>query len=251
MIWCKTNRGRSREEMEYELMDTGVFDEDRYFDVFVEYAKSGPEDILIQITVANRGPQAADLHVLPTAWFRNTWSWNMGSPRPVMNKEKDLKGSSVAVAEHADLGTRYLYCQGMNQKGVPLLFTENETNTERIFGTPNASPFVKDGINQFVVHGDAGAVNPAHTGSKVAAHYKLTVPSGESQTIWLRLTDQSPKDLKTTSAFTDFQQVFAERLKEADQFYDSITPDNLNEDFAAGAAPGVEWHAVDQAVLLL
>jgi hypothetical protein len=226
----QTNRGRNREEMEYELIDTGVFDEDRYFDVFVEYAKGGPDDILIQITVANRGPQAAELHVLPTLWFRNTWSWKVGSPHPALHKEKDLKGSSVVAAEQDDLGKRYLYCQGTNQKGVPLLFTENETNTERIFGTPNASPYVKDGINQFIVHGEQGAVNPGQTGSKVAAHYPLTIPSGESQSIWLRLTDIPPKDFKTTGAFADFEGVFAERLKEADKFYDSITPDNLDED---------------------
>ena len=150
----KTNRGRSRLEFEYELLDTGVFDEDRYFDVFVEYAKEAAEDILIQITVHNRGPEAAELHVLPTLWFRNEWSWQdiadkpslQAIPSPIVGDAKGIGGNAVK-ATHPILGERYLYCDG----NPPLLFTENETNTQRIFGVPNRCPYVKDSIDSYVV----------------------------------------------------------------------------------------------------
>src|SRR5579863_253793 len=140
-----TNRRRTRLESEYELLDTGVFDDDRYFDVFVEYAKETPEDILIQISVSNRGPDPATLHVLPTLWFRNTWTWWPGTPKPSLKQFSGQKGYQIIAASHADLGERYLYSEG----DIPLLFTENETNNERIFGTANASPYVKDGINNY------------------------------------------------------------------------------------------------------
>jgi hypothetical protein len=151
-----TNHSRSRSEYEYELLDTGIFDEDRYFDVFVEYAKDSPEDFLIQITVHNRGPDSAELHVLPTLWFRNTWSGQVPADKPTLQR---VNGAVRAVEPR--LGERYLYCEG----DVPLLFTENETNTERIFGTPNRTPFVKDGINDYIVHGRTGAVNPEQKGT--------------------------------------------------------------------------------------
>ena len=158
----ETSRSRGRNEFEYELLDTGVFDQDRYFDVFVEYAKDSPEDILIQITVHNRGPEAAELHVLPTLWFRNQWSWQDGADRTA----RACSGLGNAVkAVDPKLGERYLYCDG----DAPLLFTENETNTQRIFGVPNRSPYVKDGINNYVVHGQKDAVNPEERGTKVAA----------------------------------------------------------------------------------
>src|SRR5208283_3981276 len=160
----ENNRRRNRNDMEYELLDTGVFNEDRYFDVFVEYAKQSPEDILIQISVANRGPEPATLHVLPTLWFRKTWTWWPGTPKPSLKQVSGQKGAQAVAASHAGLGERYLYCEG----DVPLLFTENETNNERIFGTPNASPYVKDGINNCVVNGDHNAVNPAKAGTKSA-----------------------------------------------------------------------------------
>jgi hypothetical protein len=160
----ETNARRSRQELEYELLDTGVFDADRYFDVFVEYAKADPEELLIQISVANRGPEAAELHLLPTLWFRNTWSWAGGGAKPAI-QALDQPGVNVMQAQHADPlfqespPTLYLYCDG----DAALLFTENETNHERIFGAPNASPYVKDGINNYVVHGRTDAVNPAQT----------------------------------------------------------------------------------------
>ena len=181
----QTNRGRNRLDMEYELLDTGIFAEDRYFDVFVEYAKQGPEDVLIQITVANRGPEAAEIHVLPTLWFRNTWTWWPGTPKPSLKQVHGLKGAQAIATFQTDLGERYLYCEG----DVPLLFTENETNNERIFGTPNISPYVKDGINNYVVEGNANGVNAAQTGTKSAAHYKLNVGAGKTATVRLRLTD--------------------------------------------------------------
>src|SRR5499425_2015464 len=168
----ETNRRRNRGDMEYELLDTGIFNSERYFDVFVEYAKQAPEDILIQITVCNRGPEAATLHVLPTLWFRNTWTWWPGTPKPALKQAATGRpGSRAVAASHPLVGERYLYCEG----DVPLLFTENEPNNARLFGTPNASPYVKDGINNSVVHGQQDAVNPEHTGTKAAAHYQVTV----------------------------------------------------------------------------
>src|SRR5437762_636104 len=188
----QTSRSLSRTEFEYELLDTGVFDQDRYFDVFVEYAKETAQDILIQITVHNRGPEAAELHVLPTLWFRNQWSWQGSANRPSLQRvgapsplEAAGTVSSSAVVKTVDpqLGERYFYCEG----DVPLLFTENETNTQRIFGVPNRSPYVKDSINDYIVHGQAGAVNPEQQGTKAAAHYRLTVNPGASQVVRLRL----------------------------------------------------------------
>ena len=173
----QTNRSRSRNEMEYELLDTGVFNEDRYFDVSVEYAKAGPEDLLIQITAANRGPEDAHLHLLPTLWYRNTWSWTEGSPRPGLKPAVGPAGMKVIAASHPELGERFLACEGE----PALLFTENETNNERLFGSPNRTPYVKDGINNYLVHGATQVVNPENTGTKVAAHYKLVVPAGGSR----------------------------------------------------------------------
>ena len=166
----ETNRRRGRRDFEYELIDTRVFDQDRYFDVFVEYAKETPEDLLVQISVHNRGPEAAELHVLPTLWFRNVWSWEQGHVKPLL-READAHGMSIVEAAHTELGNRYLYCEGQ----VPLLFTENETNAQRLFNVPNPGPYVKDGIDAFVVQGRADAVNPEKKGTKVAAHVRLTV----------------------------------------------------------------------------
>ncbi|MGE3776741.1 MAG: glucosidase, partial [Pirellulaceae bacterium] len=158
---------RSRTEFEFELLDTGVFDQDRYFDVFVEYAKESPEHILVQITVHNRGPETAELHVLPTIWFRNDWSWRENAVRPVLSQVSCAAGQSLVQADDPKLGVRFLTCLA----DVPLLFTENETNSERIFGVPNRSPYVKDGIHNCVVSGQTAAVNPRQTGTKAAAHY--------------------------------------------------------------------------------
>ena len=172
----ETNRRRGRHDFEYELLDTGVFDQDRYFDVFVEYAKAAPEDLLIQVTVTNRGPEAATLHVLPTLWFRNTWSWGGDAPRPAL-RQAATGATAVIAASHPELGERFLSCEG----AAALLFTENETNVERLFRSPNRTPYVKDGINEYLVHGRREAVNPAQTGTKAAAHYQLTVAPGASR----------------------------------------------------------------------
>ncbi|HEY1123337.1 MAG TPA: glucosidase, partial [Haloferula sp.] len=167
---------RSRTEYEYELIHTGVFDDDRYFDVFVEYAKETPDSLLIQITVHNRGPEAAEIHLLPTLWFRNRWAWGGNKPRPRLDGSADQPG--VIRANEHRLGERKLFCEG----SPPVLFTENETNARRVFRTSfNPMPFVKDGINDYIVHGNADAINPAQTGTKAAAHYHLTIPAGKSE----------------------------------------------------------------------
>jgi hypothetical protein len=228
----RTNRGRSREESEYELLDTGIFN-DRYFDVFVEYAKEAPEDILIKITVSNQGRDAASLHVLPTLWFRNTWSWSEGAPRPVLKQADGVPRAQVVAASHAELGERFLYCEGEPQ----LLFTENETNNVRLFGVLNRTPYVKDGINNAIVHGRTEAVNPARTGTKVSADYQVTVGAGEGKVIRLRLTPTAPQALTQAYAAANgipfgphFDEVLSARLREADEFYASITPPAISED---------------------
>jgi hypothetical protein len=168
----ETNRGRSREEFEYELLDTGIFDDDRYFDVFVEYAKADPEDVLIKISIHNRGPEAAQVHVLPTFWFRNTWTWEEGEPKPVLRSDK-----GAIRASHQKLGDYTLQCEGATE----LLFTENESNASRLWGQPNPSSFVKNAFHEYVVSGNGNAVNPAKTGTKAAAHYVLSVPAGAAR----------------------------------------------------------------------
>jgi len=217
-----TNRRRTRQELEYELMDTGVFDGGRYFDVYVEYAKSAPEDLLIRLTLCNRGPAAASLHVLPTLWFRNTWSWSRVPPTKPRLRQLDER---TLAAFSAELGERYLYCD----RAVPLLFTENETNNERIFGIPNASPYVKDGINNYIVHGQREAVNPEGNGTKAAAHYAVTIPAGGVHVVELRLSDQrlsSPMDAFGPA----FDDLLATRLREANEFYADVIPACLSED---------------------
>jgi hypothetical protein len=225
----ETNRSRSRNEAEYELLDTGVFDQDRYFDVFVEYAKESPDDILVKISVCNRGKEAASLHVLPTLWFRNTWSWPGGGSKPVLRSIKATK-HSVIHAHHTDplfqesLADCYLYCEGT----VPLLFTENETNHARLFGAANRSPYVKDGINNHVVHGHKDAVNPEAVGTKASPHYQLTVGPGATQVVRLRLTRSAPGERR--DPFGKFDAAMNERLKEADEFYDAVTPPAVKAD---------------------
>ena len=245
----ETNRRRTRNEFEYELLDTGVFNEDRYFDVFVEYAKEAPEDILIKITVCNRGPEAAELHVLPTLWFRNTWaSWEARpGAKPVLKRIEGPPDTAGIAATHPTLGAYRLYCD----RDVPLLFTENDTNNARLFPNfPNASPWVKDGINNYIVHNQLSAVNPDQTGTKVAAHYRLTVGPRQSMTVRLRLTQQVPttQGAKTAADSFPFAQAFDEtlaaRLQEADAFYASITPPSATEDEARimrQALAGMLW----------
>jgi Mannosylglycerate hydrolase MGH1-like glycoside hydrolase domain len=242
----ETNRGRSRGELEYELFDTGVFDDDRYFDVFVEYAKAAPEDLLIRITVENRGPQVATLHVLPTLWFRRVSPASGAAPRPSLREASLGKGGSAIAASHPDLGDRFLSCEG----APALLFTENETNTERLFATPNATPFVKDGINDYVVQGRQGAVNPDRRGTKASAHYPLTVGAGESRTLRLRLSDVSPAVDPSAgnggrAPFgSGFDATMEARRKEADAFYATVIPRSLDADAARvmrQALAGMLW----------
>ncbi len=234
----ETSKRRNRGDMEYELLDTGIFNGDRYFDVFVEYAKQSPEDILIQISVSNRGPEPATLHVLPTLWFRNTWTWWPGTPKPSLRQVSGQKGYQVIAASHVDLGERYLYCEG----DVPLLFTENETNNERIFGSANATPHVKDGINNRVVNGNQNAINPEKAGTKSAAHYQLQVGAGQTATIRVRLSEAAPSAIG--NPFKDFAEIVQARQHEADEFYKSITPARVSEDEALvmrQALAGMLW----------
>ncbi len=220
----ETNRQRSKRELEYELIDTGVYEGDRYFDVFVEYAKAAPEDILIRITVANRGPETATLHVLPTLWYRNVWSWSPEAPKPVLCRTEGGEGTRTVAGSHADLGESRLFVEGE----VPLLFTENETNHSRLYGTANASSWAKDGINDCMVHGRQDAVNADGYGTKVAAHHELQVAPGGTVVLRLRLTAGIPE--AATDAFAGFDRIFDERRDEADQFYGAITPPAATED---------------------
>jgi hypothetical protein len=240
-----TNRRRSRNDAEYELLDTGVFHEDRYFDVFVEYAKDGPDDILIRITAANRGPETAELHLLPTLWFRNDWApWiaesNRASKKPNLRQIEAAANTSVVAATHPVLGELVLSCEG----DVPLLFTENETNHERLFHwQKNDTPYVKDGINNCVVQGNQAEVNPGKTGTKVAAHYQIKVGGGQSKVIRLRLSGSSQTQ-KDKAFGKQFDEVFTDRLREADEFYKSVTPPSVGEDAAKvmrQALAGMLW----------
>ncbi len=241
----ETNRRRSKCEFEYELIDTGVFDEDRYFDVFVEYAKESPQDILIQVTIHNRGPESADLHVLPTLWFRNLWSWLAGGDRPLVEQADALATCKVIAAKDPALGEFHLYCDG----DAPLLFTENETNTQRIFGVPNRTPYAKDGINNYVVLGQAEAVNPEKRGTKASVHYRCAIDAGGSQVLRLRLTAVGPTDAKRIYGphgpfGGHYDAVFRSRTQEADEFYEAITPKALDKDAAnvmRQALAGMLW----------
>ncbi len=217
-----TNRARSRHEPEYELIDTGIFDDHRYFDVFVEYAKADEEDILMQVTVANRGPEAATLHVLPTAWFRNTWAWRFGAARPSLRAQPDAAGVASLRADTHHYGARHVCFDGR----PPLLFTENETNTRRLYADPDGPACAKDGINDFVVQGVTAAVNAAGTGTKAAAHYVLDVPAGGEQVVRVRM---SPRPA-AADTFADFQTVLDTRRAEADAFYATVIPDHLSDD---------------------
>jgi hypothetical protein len=241
------NRRRTRHDFEYELLDTGAFNENRYFDVFAEYAKASAEDILIKITAVNRGPVEATLSLLPTIWFRNTWSWGNNSYRPSLSalgnlaipKEYGIPGAAVIEINHRTYGKRWLLCEGEPE----LLFTENDTNAQRLFGSPNSSLFAKDGINDYVVNGKRDAVNSAKVGTKTAVHYRLRIAPGASVTVRLRLTDKEPKvqrmsaprlvladSPKTELLGQSFESIFASRLREADEFYAQRVPKDLSED---------------------
>jgi len=235
-----TNRNRSKQEPEYELIDTGVFSEDRYFDVTMEYAKVDPLDILIRVTVTNHGPEAAPIHVLPTLWYRNTWAWGYDDRRPQLNVVTANQGKSakngfrLVHAQHHDIGECWLTCQGTPE----LLFTENETNNERLWGVPNHSAFVKDGIDDTIVNKAEGKVNPEGIGTKVAAHYALMIEPGATQTILLRLsaTQQS-------TPFADAETTFATLIGEADEFYHAISTAQTEDEFMVQrqALAGLLW----------
>ena len=240
----KTNQGRGRQALEYELLDTGVFDHDEYFDVVVEYAKASPEDILIQITVCNRGRQAATLDVLPTIWFRRVWSVEGRAPRPVLQLAP--APGPVIAASHPDLGDRFLYAPG----AAALLFTENETNRERLLKAPNRTRYVKDGINDYMVQGRREAVNPDAIGTKASSLFRMTLVGGQSKTLRLRLTDAAPivpvqePEGADNPLGSEFEAVMVARRQEADEFYASVIPSSLNADAAnvmRQALAGMLW----------
>jgi Glycosyl hydrolase family 63 C-terminal domain len=212
------NQRRGKQDPEFELLDTGVFDGDRYFDILVEYAKASPEDILIQYTISNRGSESKPLHLLPTLWFRNTWSWGgQDEEKPLLKVLKADEDLSVIEATHPSLGTRWLYCDATPE----LLFTENETNFERLFQVSNATPYVKDAVHEYLIHDRTDAINTNCIGTKVAAHYSMRLEAGETKTIRLRLTDSS----KQPAPFgAEFETVFRDRTSEADAFYRRVTP---------------------------
>jgi hypothetical protein len=217
------NQRRSRHEMEYELLDTGIFDGDRYFDVFVEYAKAAPDDVLIQIHVVNRGPEAKPLYLLPTLWFRNTWSWFTNTTKPNIKIFRADDHINILEASHPHIGSRWLYCD----TSAALLFTENETNYQRLFGAENQTPYVKDGINNYIVNGQEDAVNPYQLGTKFSAHYVLNVEPGATHTIRLRLADSPDLDQPLAAPFDD---IWTDRMREADEFYHHITPFHVPDD---------------------
>jgi len=235
-----TNRARGKQDLEYELLDTGAFDEDRYFDVVVEHAKATPDDILMVVTATNRGPEPATLHVLPTLWFRNTWSWGDDTPRPRLQAADGPKDTACIVAEHDELGRWRLTTDAAAQ----LLFCENETNSQRLFGTPNASPYVKDGINDAVVDGHHDAVNPDATGTKAAAHHVLELGPGETATVHVRLCSEAAAQDGGKPLGAAFQRVVAARRTEADRFYAELIPAELPADEALvmrQALAGMLW----------
>ena len=217
------NRRRNRTDPEFELLDTGLFDDDRYFDIVVEYAKASPEDLLLRITAINRGPEPSELTVLPTIWFRNTWSWGIDVRRPRMRQGESSPGVSAVEFDHEYYGRRRFLCDG----APDLLFTENETNTRRLYGDSDGARYVKDGINDYIVQGDKNAINPDRIGSKAAAHYVRSAMPGQPVTIRLRFTNGSAEGALDPEAF---DAVFAARLKEADEFYAHLAPPDLSAD---------------------
>ncbi|QMW05676.1 MGH1-like glycoside hydrolase domain-containing protein [Spirosoma foliorum] len=220
------NRKRTRLDPEFELLDTGIFDEDRYFDVFVEYAKAGPKDILMTVTAHNRGPEAAELHLLPTLWFRNTWIFGDDSDGvPNYRPSLVLQPNGTVSVEDSDLGHYVLHAEGQPD----WLFCENETNQARLYDTHSGSTYPKDGINDHVVQG-ANTVNPDHTGTKAAAHYQFTIEAGGSAQIRLRLEAPGTAVADLIAPFTEFDQIIAQRKEEADEFYAHIQPEEATPD---------------------
>ncbi|MDB4948191.1 MAG: uncharacterized protein JWM27_840 [Gemmatimonadetes bacterium] len=233
------NQRRTRDEPEYELLDTGALDGDRYFDVFVEYAKGDADDVLARITVANRGPDAAPLHLLPTLWFRDTWSWGRHSYRPTLSRVDTASGEPPQMlAHHESLGAYRLTCEGDPE----LLFTENEPNVQRLYGTPNAVPHVKDAFHARVVDGDRDAVNPKHAGTKAAAWYRMDVPAGETRVVRLRLSATEAGARAVEPEF--FDRTMSLRRREADAFHATLTEPGVSDDERAiqrQAVAGLLW----------
>jgi hypothetical protein len=230
------NARRSKKDREFELLDTGIFADDRYFDVFAEYAKADQDDVLVRITVANRGPEAARLHLLPTVWFRNTWSWGLGERRPRIRAGAGAPGAAAITLNHEYYGTMRLFCEGSPE----LLFTENESNAQRLWGVENDSPQVKDAFHETVVSGAEGAVNEERVGSKAAARYLLEIPAGGSASVRLRLTAGAP----AAPFAAEFDETFRERLAEADAFYATLATPDLSQDARAvqrQAFAGLLW----------
>jgi hypothetical protein len=231
-----TNRSRGRQEFEYELMDTGIFAENRYFDVTMEYAKASPLDILVRVSATNRGPEAATLHLLPTLWFRNTWAWGYDDRRPALTAFEPAGEESVRFVhmQHHELGEYWLGCQGTPE----LLFTENESNGQRLWGSENRATYVKDGIHEAVVNGEKGKVNPEGTGTKVAAYHSVIIEPGATQTFLLRL---SPS--RQSNPFAGAEELFATRIAEANEFYREVSTASTEEEHAVQrqALAGLLW----------
>jgi hypothetical protein len=222
------NASRGYGNPEFELIDTGVFDGNRYFDIEVEYAKKAVEDIFIRITAINRGPDSAHLQLIPTLWFRNTWSWGNSDEKPFIKRVSTGGGhpnTVVLESRHATLGTRWFYCDAPHD----VLFTETETNGKRLYGIENLSPYVKDSIHAYVVHDQKDSVNPAQIGTKASVRYRQTVPSGQSVAVLLRLSDIAPESV-STSFTTESKTVFNARKHEADVFYAEVNPFTQSED---------------------
>jgi hypothetical protein len=216
----ETSKRRSKSDPEYELVDTGIFRDNRYFDVFIEYAKADQQDILCRITAINRGPDPAPLHILPHLWFRNTWSWGHSPDHPLA---RAVDSTTVSVM-HRHIRDAWWYAEA-NRHGPILLFTENETNTERLYGVPNVNPYVKDSINDAVVRGQTHRINPAHRGTKVAAHYRAEVPPGEAFVVHTRFSIG-----RQAAPFEDFDDLFRLRMAEADEFYAQVQDPRLSDD---------------------
>jgi hypothetical protein len=237
------NRRRGKEHPEYELVDTGVFDQSRYFDVVVEYAKAAPEDILVRINVTNRGPELAPLHILPTLWFRNTWTWGRDDRRPSLSLHSHLSFPDAhlraILAKHWQLGDYILYCADADE----LLFTENETNSDRLFGTPSRTPYVKDAFHSYLIARNRAAINPASLGTKAAAHYQRAIHPGETVSLRLRLAARVTVHPQA-APFADFEAIFSQRLEDADEFYGVVLPPKLSADaklIARQAFAGLLW----------
>jgi len=237
------NQRRGKHEREFELADTGVFDQNKYFDIQVEYAKNSPDDILIRIIATNRGPDRAVLHLLPTLWFRNTWSWGITLENDATKRKLSKVGSTTILAEHPTLKRFKFEAESVaNGDGPALIFTENESNIAKLYGAENYSPYVKDGFHGYVINGRAESVNPANIGTKAAAYYALDMPAGAAMKIRLRLTAQ--EEASNQPFGPDFARIFTKRIAEAEAFYDRRIPKTLPKDaraIARQAYAGLLW----------